>query len=140
MPIPVACPSCGKHGSAPENFAGQRVKCRACGRSFVAQAIAEVATIEGPASWLPELADAQPSPPSSRSSDDNDKTEALIELPVKAESPPAASPAQETYAVAPLPAPLPVTTPRPVAMPPRLPPAKEEHQKSPHRSIHPAIS
>src|SRR5262245_7746076 len=115
MPIAVACPSCGKQGSAPEKFAGQRVKCRACGGSFIAQAIAAAATIETPASWLPELADAQPSAPSPHSSADNDKTEALIELPVKAALSPAASPGPS----------LPVTTPRPCATAPRLYPSKD---------------
>jgi S1-C subfamily serine protease len=85
---------------------------------------------------LSELADAQPSP--SHSSADNDKTEALIELPVKAELPPVASPKPEVYATAP--PPVPPAMPRPVAVAQQLPPSKEEQPRPPRRSLHPAIS
>lgn len=34
MPIPVACPSCGKQLQAPDSAAGKRAKCPACGNVF----------------------------------------------------------------------------------------------------------
>lgn len=41
MPVSVLCPACGHVGKAPEQFTGQKVSCRRCGKAFIVETVVE---------------------------------------------------------------------------------------------------
>jgi hypothetical protein len=55
MAIPVSCPHCGATGNAPDNFAGQQVKCSKCKKPFLVSSTG----VKGP----PPATPPPPAPP-----------------------------------------------------------------------------